>query len=99
DTVEALLRLGMVDAAEGEVVNIGNPTEVTILDIAQQVNALFGDKSDIVFEGRPVDDPQRRCPDIGKAKQLLGWTPTMTLKDGLATIYQATPEIKSQVAS
>ena len=99
DTVEGLLRLGMVDAAKGEVVNIGNPTEVTILEIAQQVNALFGDKCDIVFEARPVDDPQRRCPDISKAKQLLGWTPTMTLKDGLATIYQATPEIRSQVAS
>ncbi len=99
DTVDALLRLGMADAAKGEVVNIGNSAEVTILDIAHQVNALFGDKSDIVFEARPVDDPQRRCPDISKAKQLLGWTPTMTLKDGLATIYEVTPEMKSQVAS
>ncbi|MEJ8562221.1 GDP-mannose 4,6-dehydratase [Yoonia sp. GPGPB17] len=88
DTVEGLMRLGMVDAAKGQVINIGNPTEVTILEIAQQINALFGNKSDIVFEDRPVDDPQRRCPDIGRAESLLDWTPQMKLQDGLITLHQ-----------
>lgn len=91
DTVDALLRLGVVDAAKGEAVNIGNPTEATILEIAQQVNAHFGNKSEIVLERRPVDDPQRRCPDISKAEHLLDWTPCIPFKDGLATIYQAGP--------
>jgi len=89
DTVEALMRLAAIEAAKAEVVNIGNPAEVTILDIAQQVNALFGSKSDIIFVPRPADDPQRRRPDIGKAMQLLDWTPKMALKDGLMTIYQS----------
>ncbi|WP_245834305.1 NAD-dependent epimerase/dehydratase family protein [Yoonia maricola] len=89
DTVAALLRLGMVADAKGEVVNIGNPSEVTILEIAELVNALFGNKSEILFTPRPIDDPQRRCPDISKARRLLGWTPQTTFKDGILTLYQS----------
>jgi UDP-glucuronate decarboxylase len=84
-----LLKLGAVRAARGEIINIGNPVENTVLDIAQQVVALFGNGNDIVFEPRPVDDPQRRCPDIEKAKRLLDWAPKVTLHEGLLTILAA----------
>lgn len=89
DTVDGLLRLGAVSAAKGEIINIGNPAEITVLDIAQQVVALFGNGNDIVFEPRPVDDPQRRCPNIEKAKTLLDWAPKVTLHEGLLTILAA----------
>lgn len=87
DTVEGLLRLGFVDAAKGEIFNIGNPVETTVLEIAQQINAIFGNNSEIVFHALPVDDPQRRCPNIDKAKQLLEWTPQVPLNEGLMTTY------------
>lgn len=89
DTVDGLIRLGAVSAAKGEIINIGNPAEITVLDIAQQVVALFGNGNDIVFEPRPVDDPQRRCPNIEKAKTLLDWAPKVTLHEGLLTILAA----------
>ena len=89
DTVDGLIRLGAVSAAKGEIINIGNPSEITVLDIAQQVVALFGNGNDIVFEPRPVDDPQRRCPNIEKAKTLLDWAPKVTLHEGLLTILAA----------
>lgn len=86
DTVDGLMRLGATDAAKGEIFNIGNPTEVTILEIAQRVSAIFGTASEIVFHPRPVDDPQRRCPDIKKANAVLGWEPKIALREGLLTL-------------
>lgn len=86
DTVAGLLRLGEVPAARGEIFNIGNSVENTILEIAQEIVALFGNGNDIVFENRPVDDPQRRRPDIKKAQDLLGWTPKVALREGLMTL-------------
>ena len=68
-------------------INIGNPHEVSIREIAEKVVKLVGSKSPIVFEDLPEDDPRRRCPDISKAKKYLGWTPKITLDEGLkATI-------------
>jgi len=64
-------------------INIGNPHEVTIKDIAQKVVTLSQSKSAIVYEDLPEDDPKRRCPDIAKAKQLLDWTPKISLDEGL----------------
>ncbi len=64
-------------------INIGNPQEVTIREIAEKVVKLAKSKSKIVYEDLPEDDPRRRCPDITKAKQLLDWTPDITLDDGL----------------
>jgi dTDP-glucose 4,6-dehydratase len=64
-------------------VNIGNPGEFTLLELAQTVLRVTGSKSDIVFEALPVDDPQQRQPDITKAKQLLGWEPEISLEEGL----------------
>jgi nucleoside-diphosphate-sugar epimerase len=68
---------------EGQVVNVGNPNEVSILELAEKVKAITGTSSKVAFHPRPTDDPQRRCPDISKAKELLRWSPIVTLEEGL----------------
>jgi dTDP-glucose 4,6-dehydratase len=77
---------GYVLMAESDVhvpVNIGNPDELTLLELAETVIEVTGSKSEIVFEALPIDDPQVRQPDITRAKQLLGWEPKVDLRDGL----------------
>jgi len=64
-------------------INLGNPYEVSILEIAKKIIELTGSKSELIFEGLPEDDPKRRCPDISKAKTYLNWEPVVTLKEGL----------------
>jgi dTDP-glucose 4,6-dehydratase len=64
-------------------VNLGNPSEFTVLELAETVLRLTESTSEIVFEALPVDDPQIRQPDITRAKQLLGWTPEIQLEEGL----------------
>ena len=64
-------------------VNIGNPSEITMLELARMVRDLCGSSSEIVFEPLPVDDPRRRRPDIGIARELLGWGPRVPLEQGL----------------
>jgi dTDP-glucose 4,6-dehydratase len=84
---------GIVALAESDVhspVNIGNPNEFTLLELAETVKEVAGSKSEIVFAALPVDDPQVRQPDIGRARELLGWEPKVELADGLRmTIEQA----------
>src|SRR6516165_12275418 len=83
--VSDLIR-GLVSLAEsGEhlPVNLGNPDEKTLLELAETIIRLTGASSEIVFEALPVDDPQVRRPDITRAKQLLGWGPEVELEDGL----------------
>ena len=63
--------------------NIGNPDEFTLLQLAETVIEVSGSRSEIVFEALPVDDPQIRQPDITKARELLGWEPRVELGDGL----------------
>jgi nucleoside-diphosphate-sugar epimerase len=65
-------------------VNLGNPHEVTVLQLAETVVRLAGSKSRIVHKDLPVDDPKQRRPDIARAKKLLGWQPEVSLEDGLA---------------
>ena len=73
-----------------EPINIGNPEEFTLLELAQVVIEVTESRSEIVFEALPTDDPQVRRPDITRAKQLLGWEPTIDLREGLRqTIEQA----------
>ena len=67
----------------GEVVNIGNPSEITILELAKLVKKLTGSQSTIEFQPPRPDDPRRRCPDITKARSLLGWEPKIALEEGL----------------
>ena len=84
DLVEALVRLmNSPDSFTGPV-NLGNPEEFTILELAQKVVGLTGARSEIVFKPLPSDDPVQRCPDIGLARQKLGWQPTVPLQGGLA---------------
>jgi dTDP-glucose 4,6-dehydratase len=64
-------------------VNIGNPGEFTILELAETVIRVTESSSEIVFEALPVDDPQIRQPDITRAQQLLGWEPAIALEEGL----------------
>src|SRR5215207_8346367 len=64
-------------------VNVGNPREMTLLELAESVLRVTGAQSEIVFEALPVDDPQVRQPDITRAKQILGWEPEVELEDGL----------------
>jgi dTDP-glucose 4,6-dehydratase len=83
--VDDLIR-GIVLLAESDEhlpVNIGNPQEFTILELAQTVLRLIPSKSEIVYEALPVDDPQVRQPDITRARQLLGWEPQIQLEEGL----------------
>jgi UDP-glucuronate decarboxylase len=84
DLVEGLMRLmDTPDNVTGPV-NIGNPHEITVRELAERVIALCG--AGVALEKRPLpqDDPTRRCPDIGLARRLLGWEPTVPLEDGLA---------------
>lgn len=77
---------GMIALAESDVhepVNIGNPNEFTLLELAEAVVDITGSKSEIVFEALPTDDPKIRRPDIARAKQHLGWEPTIQLREGL----------------
>jgi dTDP-glucose 4,6-dehydratase len=81
DLIEGIVRLAKSD--ESLPVNIGNPTEWTILECAKEVQALVGSKSEIKFLPLPQDDPKQRKPDITKAKKLLGWEPKVELREGL----------------
>src|SRR5918994_3853436 len=83
DTVGGLIALMETPGIDGEVVNIGCPDERTIIDIAQTIAALAGSSFPIQRGPLPVDDPARRCPDIGKAQRLLGWQPETDLRTGL----------------
>ena len=69
--------------------NIGNPQELSLLELAETVIRVTGSKSEIVFEALPVDDPQVRQPDITRARQLLGWEPQVSLEDGLRRMLQS----------
>jgi nucleoside-diphosphate-sugar epimerase len=68
---------------KGEVVNLGNPTEMTVLEFANKIKAITGSRSEIVYRPMPENDPLQRRPDIGKAKRLLGWEPKIGLDEGL----------------
>ncbi|MEK7298249.1 MAG: UDP-glucuronic acid decarboxylase family protein [Planctomycetota bacterium] len=81
DLVEGVYRLLISD--EHEPVNIGNPEEITVLQLAKEILALTGSKSKIGYCPLPVDDPKVRQPDITKAKKILGWEPKVSRKDGL----------------
>ena len=83
DQIEGLLKLAFLEKAKGEVVNIGDDKEMTILELAKLVKKLTNSSSEIVFKELPEDDPPRRKPDITKAKMLLNWEPKVELKEGL----------------
>jgi dTDP-glucose 4,6-dehydratase len=82
DLIEGIWRL--MQAPVNDPVNLGNPREMTLLELAKHVLRATGSRSEIVFRPLPTDDPKVRQPDIGKAKRLLGWEPTVELEEGLA---------------
>lgn len=87
DLAEGLVRLLFSDSSFTGPVNLGNPNEVTVLELATRVIDLTESKSDLVFEDLPADDPRRRLPDIALATQALGWQPKVDLGEGLSKTY------------
>jgi UDP-glucuronate decarboxylase len=84
DQIEGLLRLASLDAAGGQVINIGNINEITVLSLAKKIIELTGSRSEISYHPLPDDDPLRRRPDVSRAKEVLGWEPKVPLEKGLA---------------
>ncbi len=87
DLVEGLMRLMNTEGVH-DPVNLGNPSEFTIRELAEEVMRLIGSKEEIKFCPLPQDDPRQRQPDITRAKELLNWTPTIPLKEGLKKAVQ-----------
>jgi dTDP-glucose 4,6-dehydratase len=89
--VDDLIRGIVLLAESGEhlPVNLGNPDERRMLDLAEVVKQVTGASSEIVFEALPIDDPQQRKPDITRARQLLGWEPEISLEEGLGRLLRA----------
>jgi dTDP-glucose 4,6-dehydratase len=98
DLVEGIVRL--MGVKHHLPVNLGNPEERTVLELADLVKKLTGTKSEIVFKALPQDDPRRRLPDITKAKELLGWTPSKDIIEGLnATIAWYREQLADKVVN
>ena len=83
DLIDGFVRLMNSPASITGPINLGNPGEFTMRELAEMVVELTGSKSQIVFKPLPQDDPRQRCPDITKARELLGWEPTIQLREGL----------------
>lgn len=83
DLVEGIFLASIKENIFGEIINLGNPEEITIQELAERIVAMTESKSKIVFKERPQDDPHRRCPDISKAIKLLDWRPKISLDKGL----------------
>lgn len=77
------MRAMFSENTQGEVFNLGNPNEHTVLDYAHEIIKLCNSRSNILFEPVRVDDPERRRPDITKARQVLGWEPRIEKEEGL----------------
>ena len=82
-------REALAESGEHQPVNIGNPDEFTLLELAQTVIEVTGSRSEIVYEALPTDDPKQRRPDITRARELLGWEPTVALREGLERTIEA----------
>jgi UDP-glucuronate decarboxylase len=83
DLVDGLIRLMESEQAQPEPVNLGNPEELTVNELADRIRALTGAQQEVVHLPLPQDDPRRRRPDIGRAQQLLGWEPRVLVGEGL----------------
>jgi nucleoside-diphosphate-sugar epimerase len=83
DLVRGMLTIAMAEDADGEVFNVGNPHEVTMLELAETVTHATGSRSDVVLMERAADDPERRRPDITKIQTRYGWEPEVELDEGI----------------
>ena len=88
DTVSAVLKMCHLQHPHSSPINVGNPHEITMIELAQEVIALTGSKSKVIFLPLPEDDPKQRCPDISLAKKLLNWSPQVSLLEGLERTTQ-----------
>lgn len=84
DQVDGLIKLMNSDSSVTGPVNIGNPCELTVTEIAKRIVSMTGSNSEIVYCALPLDDPQRRKPDISLAKDLIGWSPVVDIDSGLS---------------
>ncbi len=89
DLVEGLKRFMLKDSLSGEVINLGNPEELTILETAKTIKQIIGSSSEIVFKELPQDDPLRRNPNISKAKKILLWQPEISFDEGIRKTINA----------
>jgi nucleoside-diphosphate-sugar epimerase len=87
DTIDGIMKAMFKPNTKGEIFNIGNPDEKTILTLAKMIINLTGSKSRIIYRPAPIDDPTNRCPDIQKAKSILGWQPKIYLAEGLMRTF------------
>ncbi len=83
DLIDGLMRLMAAPEECSSAVNLGNPAEITVKDLAEKIIAITGSRSEIRYAPLPQDDPRQRCPDIGRARELLGWQPQVPLETGL----------------
>jgi nucleoside-diphosphate-sugar epimerase len=83
DLVEGIFKAMFTQGTSGEIINLGNPEEYKIIDLAQKIKKLTNSNSEISFKELPLDDPSQRQPDISKAKTLLSWEPEVTVDEGL----------------
>src|SRR5690606_22769572 len=86
DLVDGIYRLLMSDYANP--VNVGNPSEITLKEFAEEVIALTGTNQKIIYKELPKDDPKQRRPDITRAKEILGWEPKVGRAEGLKITYE-----------
>jgi dTDP-glucose 4,6-dehydratase len=89
--VDDLIRgiIALSESGQHQPINVGNPHEFTLLELAQEVIEVTSSSSEIVYEALPTDDPQVRQPDITLARQLLGWEPEIELREGLQRTLEA----------
>src|SRR5207244_2461375 len=90
DLVDGIIRLML--SSENDPVNIGNPREMTIKEIAGTIVRMTGSKSTVVYRPLPTDDPKQRRPDITRARTLLGWEPQVQLEEGLTKTIERSEE-------
>jgi dTDP-glucose 4,6-dehydratase len=95
DLVEGIYRLLLSDYAQP--MNIGNPSEITISDFAEEIVKLTGTKQKVVYKDLPKDDPKQRQPDITKARQILGWEPKVSREEGLKITYDYFKSLPQEV--
>lgn len=93
DLVDGILRL--MESGINDPVNLGNPKEMTINEIAQEIVTMTGSRSQLIHQSLPIDDPKVRQPDITRAREILGWTPHVSLQEGLS---QTIKYVKQRIA-
>jgi UDP-glucuronate decarboxylase len=89
DTIKALMLMMENDMANGEIINVGNSEEISVIKLAKLIKKLTNSSSAITFHPLPKDDPKQRCPNTMKAKRILGWKPETTLEEGLLKTIEA----------